>query len=162
MAKPDNLRRPPAFQEYGADLLNLEAVKLMSLGERGLLATMRWCIWANDTLPADPAQLARLLGISEEEVRRNLTEAVLGFFRSAAAKGYGDRLECPELLDQMARLAARREAQVKSAEVTNANRYGNRDGNRRADRLGSEKSRTEKSGKLSAVDQGNTSEKEAA
>jgi hypothetical protein len=35
------LRRPPAFQEYGTDLLSIEAVRLMSLAERCLLATMR-------------------------------------------------------------------------------------------------------------------------
>lgn len=116
----DNKRRPPAFQEYGADLLNLESVKVMTLGERGLLATMRWCIWGNDTLPSDPAQLARVLGLPEADVRENLTEAVQSFF--ATAKGFSERLECPELAAQMLRLQERRDAQSRAADETNAKR----------------------------------------
>lgn len=120
----DNKRRPPAFQEYGADLMAREEIKLMPLAERGLLATMRWYAWTNDTLPSDPALLARLLGLSEDEVRQNLTHAVLGFFRSAAAQGFGDRLECTELVEQMARLLEKRKAQSDGANRTNAKRYG--------------------------------------
>jgi hypothetical protein len=86
MSNSSNLRRAPAFQEYASDLLSMEDIRLMSLGERGLLATMRWYCWANDTLPADPKLMARLLGLDEADVRGNLTEAVLNFF--APAKGF--------------------------------------------------------------------------
>lgn len=103
-------RRPPAFQEYGADLLNLEDVKLMSLAERGLLATMRWTIWANDSLPRDPVHLARVLGLETQDVRAALTDRVLGFFKQAPDNP--DRLICPELATQMRRLVERRDKQA--------------------------------------------------
>lgn len=102
-----DIRRPPAFMEYGSDLLSLETVKLMSLAERGLLASMRWYVWANDSLPSDLQKMARLLGFDAEEVRATLTDAVLSFF--AAAPGAPDRLICPELTAQMKRLMQRRE-----------------------------------------------------
>ena len=103
----NNARRPPAFQEYGSDLLALERVKLMSLAERGLLATMRWHVWSNDTLPADPKLLARLLGLETAEVEAALTERVRAFFQPA--RGDATRLVCPELAGQMARYMERRE-----------------------------------------------------
>jgi CRP-like cAMP-binding protein len=59
-------------------------------------------------------------------VRSNLTPAVMDFF--APAKGYSERLECPELAAQMARLMQRREAQSRAAELTNAQRNANRSG----------------------------------
>src|SRR5687767_7554018 len=96
-ADPDepSIRRPPGFMEYGSDLLGLERVKLMDLAERGLLATMRWYIWSNDTLPADAKVMARLLGLQLAEVEGALTERVLSFF--APAKDGSGRLICPEL-----------------------------------------------------------------
>lgn len=93
--------------EYGSDLLGLERVKLMTLAERGLLATMRWSIWANDSLPTKPKQLALVLGLDHDDVRKNLTPAVLSFFRES--KSEPDRLTCPELVAQMNRLLNRRE-----------------------------------------------------
>jgi uncharacterized protein YdaU (DUF1376 family) len=101
------VRRPPAYSEYGSDLLALEAVRLMSLAERGLLATMRWSAWANDSLPRDPKQLARVLGLAETEVAGALTERVLRFFAPCANDP--ERLHCPELSAQMAKLLQRRE-----------------------------------------------------
>jgi hypothetical protein len=102
-----SIRRPPAFMEYAADLLALEQVKLMTLAERGLLATMRCYIWSNDTLPADPKLMARLLGLEPAEVREALTERVKSFF--TPAPGQPDRLVCPELAAQMVRLMDRRQ-----------------------------------------------------
>jgi hypothetical protein len=99
--------------EYGSDLLALERVKLMTLAERGLLATMRWHLWANDTLPRDPAPMARLLGLEAAEVQAALTDRVLSFF--APAKGAPDRLMCPELAAQMQRLMERRDRMVQGA-----------------------------------------------
>lgn len=105
-------RRPPAYQEYGSDLLAIEAVRLMSLAERGLLATMRWAVWRNDHLPRDPKQLARVLGLDEREVREALTERVLTLFASVPDKP--ERLHSPELSSQMARLLERQDERSSS------------------------------------------------
>lgn len=101
-----NLRPPPAYQEYGGDLLGLERVKLMPLPERGLLATLRWSIWANDSLPRDPGQLARVLGLETQDVRAHLSEAVLSFFAPAVEDA--TRFVCPELAAQKEKLMQRR------------------------------------------------------
>jgi hypothetical protein len=121
MKKPEmSIRRPPGFMEYGSDLLTLERVKLMSLAERGLLATMRWYIWSNDSLPADPKMMARLLGLEPEELRAALTDRVLSFFE--AMKGDPTRLVCPELAAQMTRLLWRRDRQAAGAELARISR----------------------------------------
>ena len=67
---------------------------------------MRWSIWANDSLPRDPAQLARVLGLDPVEVCEALTARVLGFF--APCDDRPERLHCPELSAQMSRLLAYR------------------------------------------------------
>lgn len=103
-------RRPPAFQEYASDLMALERVKLMSLAERGLFATLRWYVWTNDSIPRDPKQIARLLGLDADEVRSALTDRVLSFFDVAGAGT--DRLICGELSGQMKRLVDRRTKQA--------------------------------------------------
>lgn len=108
----DFRRRPPAYQEYGSDLLSLESVREMTLAERGLFVTMRWYAWANDTLPGDADRLAMVLGLREDEVRAALTTRVLGFFRRA--EGAADRLVCPELAAQMKTLMARHEERAAS------------------------------------------------
>jgi hypothetical protein len=78
----------------------------MSLAERGLLATLRWYVWANDTLPRDPTQLARVLGLEEPAAREALTDRVLKFFSPCVDNE--DRLHCPELSAQMEKLRKRR------------------------------------------------------
>jgi len=103
----DGKRQPPAFQEYAADLLALEAIRTMSMAERGLLATMRWACWVNDELPADRRQLARVLGVDLRTLRAHLTRQVCAFF--APKPGDESRLICPELAEQKLRLIARRE-----------------------------------------------------
>lgn len=101
------IRRPPAYQEYGSDMLGLERVKLMALGERGLLWSMRCHCWANDSIPASPPQMARVLGLDEEAVKATLSPGVLSFF--APLPGDQSRLYCPELAAQLSANMARRE-----------------------------------------------------
>ncbi|MBI3045065.1 MAG: hypothetical protein HYY78_19810 [Betaproteobacteria bacterium] len=104
------IRRPPAFQEYGSDLLCLESVRLMSLGERGLLATMRWYVWTNDSLPRDLKDMARVLGLDAHDVETNYTGRVSQFFKSNPDDPL--RLICPELRAQMQRMMERRRKQA--------------------------------------------------
>src|SRR4051794_7969464 len=99
-------RRPPAYQEYGSDLLALEDVRLMSLAERGLLATLRWHLWVNDTAPSDPRQLARVLGVEERGLVEALTPRVLKFFAPCGDRS--ERLHSPELRAYMEKVLKRR------------------------------------------------------
>lgn len=99
-----NLRPPPAFQCYASDLLASECFRLATMAERGLLISMLMQAWVSDSLPENPRDLARLLGVDQESVCDNLCARVLSFF---VADGNG-RLICPELSDQKANLEARR------------------------------------------------------
>jgi hypothetical protein len=103
---PESIRRPPAYQEYGSDLLGLEDIRLMSLAERGLLATLRWYLWANDTAPRDAQHLARVLGLDGREVAAALTERVLRSFEQCTEDA--SRLYSRELSAQMTRIMERR------------------------------------------------------
>lgn len=122
---------------------------MMSLAERGLLWSMRLYCWVNDSVPAEPDAMARVLGLPSEELRAALSERVRGFFEPASDRP--DRLICVALVRQMEKLMQRREAQVKSALDTakkrrqkNFQALGDRDGNRSGDRDGLE-NRTAKS-----------------
>jgi hypothetical protein len=105
------VERPPAYQEYAAAELGAEAVRLMSPGERGLWWSMRAYCWINDSVPLDPAAMARALGFTEAEVIANCTARVLSSFEEADDDK--TRLVCPALVRQMDRLMLRREAQAK-------------------------------------------------
>lgn len=142
--------RPPAFQEYAAQALTAESFRLLSLPERGLLMTMRLYAWCNDSLPADPAQLARALSMQEGEVREHFTASVRSFFEPADDDP--TRLVCAALVRQMERLMQRREAQAKSGRDSAMKRrlkrnpsLGNRDGDRTPVRHGLEYSTAQQS-----------------
>ena len=102
-------RQPPAFQCYASDWLATEGFKLASLAERGLLFTILCQEWVNDSLPSDPASLARLVGLPIEDVKPALTPFVLAFFEKE-----GDRLVCPELRAMKAQYLERREERSRS------------------------------------------------
>jgi uncharacterized protein YdaU (DUF1376 family) len=149
------IRRPPSYPEYGSDLLGLEAIKLSPLSGIGLLVLMRWYAFANDSLPRDPAALAKVLGRDEAEVRANLTERVMSFFR--VDDEHPDRLVCPELAAAMNRIMSAREKQARGADSTNkalrekriqgnAKRNGTRDGKRDASPTLPELQRQEQNG----------------
>ena len=85
-------RDAPAYQEYASDWLANRKWRLMSLGERGLLDTMRKECWVNRSTPSDIVEIAKIFNLNEAEVSKFLTPNVLGFFRHE-----GENLTCPEL-----------------------------------------------------------------
>lgn len=99
-------RDAPAFQEYAASMMARIAYRAMTLAERGLLYTMRLECWVNDSLPAAPDKLARVLGCPAEEVK-NALPAVLVFF--AETEGF---ITSPELDDYKLHLAEVRKRKV--------------------------------------------------
>lgn len=95
-------RDAPAYQEYAASILAQIAFRTMTLQDRGLFCTMRFECWVNIRLPAKEELLAKILGISLQEVTESLP-AVMPFF--VKIDGY---LICPELEDYRAHLAERK------------------------------------------------------
>lgn len=84
-------RRPPAYQEYPAEILARIEFRAMTLTERGLLYTLRLECWVNHALPADPVTLAKILGLDRAEVEGALP-AIMEFFAIENGK-----IVCPEL-----------------------------------------------------------------
>ena len=87
-----NKRPPPAFQEYASDNLANMQIRLMSLEERGLWATLRFECWVNKSIPATIRELSIILNLRESDIERALTNRVLSFFVIEHNTMY-----CPEL-----------------------------------------------------------------
>lgn len=60
----------PAFQFYPKDFLSSSKVMRMSLTERGAYITLLSHCWLDGSLPANVAELARLLGVREPQFAR--------------------------------------------------------------------------------------------
>lgn len=119
-------RKAPAYQEYAATILANKYYRLMSLAERGLLYAMRLECWENQDLPASASELARYLGIHEDEVITAFTDRVKAFFKID-----GNKLTCSELDNYRQylndRKARQREGGKKGAAKTNAKFKGSGD-----------------------------------
>jgi len=98
-------RDAPAYQEYAAAMLSKIPFRLCSLEARGLLFTMRLECWVNGQLPANPHDLAQVLGVPEAEVSRSLP-LVVSFFEVMDGL-----LICPELEDYRQHIAERKRKQ---------------------------------------------------
>lgn len=98
-------REPPAYQEYASSMLAKFEFRNLSLAQRGLLYTMRLECWVNGFLPCNEQQLARVLGITPQEVTSALP-ALKPFFNFT-----GESITSPELDDYKKHLADRREKQ---------------------------------------------------
>jgi hypothetical protein len=92
MTSSTKKRDAPAYQEYASDWLANRKWRLMSLGERGLLDTMRKECWVNRSIPSDILDIAKIFNLNETEVSNCLTSTVLSFFENE-----GCNLTCPEL-----------------------------------------------------------------
>ena len=98
-------RRPPAYQEYAAEMLAQIPFRTMSLQDRGLLFTMRLECWVNKQLPNNPELIAKILSVSLDEVAASL-KAVMPFFKIE-----GEYIICPELKDYQEHLDDRKRRQ---------------------------------------------------
>lgn len=104
-------RKPPAFQEYPADMLALLAFRKMSLQDRGLLYTMRLECWVNQYLPKNPYDLAKILGMPATEVTESLSNVMCLF------KITGENIVSPELEKYRLHLAERKEKQSNGGKI---------------------------------------------
>lgn len=114
-------RKPPAYMEYAATILAQLPFRTMALRDRGLLYTMRLECWVNMQLPGNHNDLARVLGLSVEEVAGSFG-AVMPFFD--LQDGF---IICPELEDYRTHLADQKKKQSQGGKlgsaITNANRH---------------------------------------
>jgi hypothetical protein len=110
-------RRPPAYQEYAADVLASIEYRVMTLAQRGLFDTMRRECWVNRRLPGRHDLLAKVLSVTEQEIDDHLPAVMFHFEES---DGY---IFCPELEDyrkHLAELDARKkEGGRRGAAITN-------------------------------------------
>jgi len=113
-------RKPPAYQEYAATILISLPFRTMTLQDRGLFYTMRLECWVNMRLPDNHNDLAKVLGVSVEEVAKSLG-AVMPFFDL-----HDGFITCPELEDYRLHLADRKMKQSQGGKrgsaITNNNR----------------------------------------
>ena len=87
-------RKAPAYQEYAASMLANKEFRLMSLQERGLLYSLRLECWENKQVPSSQKDLAKYLGIEQQELQSAMTDRVKAMFFIQR-----DSLSCPELDD---------------------------------------------------------------
>lgn len=115
-------RDPPAFQVYAANVLASRRFKLLNARDRGVDYSMRLECWVNRSMPADPAQLAMVLGLSADDVAASLPNVMADF---ALVDG---EIVCPELDAYRAHLDRRNlaisEGASKGAALTNEKRWG--------------------------------------
>ena len=79
----------------------------MSAAERGLLFSMLNAAWVNGSVPADSANLARIVQLDEPTVSAGLTKCVLKWFMGSAEDP--PRLICTELERQRTESIAHRQ-----------------------------------------------------
>lgn len=85
-------RPPPAYQEYATDILASRSYRMMSLSEKGLWDQMRKECWANGSIPSQPSELAKYLGLPLTDVEAALTKNVRSWFEDD-----GETIVSPEL-----------------------------------------------------------------
>lgn len=94
--------------------------RTMSLGDRGLLYTLRLECWVNMRLPNDPINLAKVLGLPVSEVAESLV-AVMSFFQVE-----DDFIISPELENYRKHLADRKQKQSQGGKLGSAKTNQNR------------------------------------
>ncbi|MBU1664278.1 MAG: hypothetical protein KKG92_02620 [Gammaproteobacteria bacterium] len=85
-------RDAPAYQEYAATMLAKVPFRILNMAERGFLYTLRLEMWVNQTLPAETDLLAKVLGVTNDEVA-TLLPAVMAFFSTNDHVIYSQELD---------------------------------------------------------------------
>jgi uncharacterized protein YdaU (DUF1376 family) len=63
----------PYFPFYAANMMSSRSFRLMSLKERGLLITIMMECWINGSVPSDLSDMAKILGLTIDEVKSSYT-----------------------------------------------------------------------------------------
>jgi hypothetical protein len=96
--------------------------KLLNLESRGLLMTLRYFCWDNETFPSDVKELELLLGIPQQQIQDNLHFLIPHFFDTAPQ----DQFEycCPELDAYKASYLLKKEKMSSNGKKGAKARYG--------------------------------------
>jgi uncharacterized protein YdaU (DUF1376 family) len=85
--------KSPAFQIYPKDFLSSSKVRKMSLTEIGAYTVLLLTSWLDGSLPDDPCELARTLGIKEVQFRKMWAGPLGQCFTERHGRLTNDRLE---------------------------------------------------------------------
>lgn len=116
MTRPSENRNAPAYLEYAASMMSRFEYRKLTLEERGLLYTLRLECWVNQSLPADPSDLAKMLGIPVETVSKLLKKLIGAFF--VEIEGV---LQCPEIEGYRLKVQDHRNKQSEGGKKARAN-----------------------------------------
>jgi len=89
----------PFLPFYGRDFYDDDRVACMSYEEQGMYLRLLWHQWVNGSIPEDPAQVARVLGVP------SVPEQVLACFPASDGRRLNSRLQ-----QERSRIAAERDA----------------------------------------------------
>jgi hypothetical protein len=106
-----SMNRPPAYQCYASDLLANERYFQLSASGRGLYQSICLACWVNDTVPAEPKDMAVSLRLNVQEVERELP-AVIATGWVVPSPSNSTRLHVPLLTEQMQRMLGKRVQQA--------------------------------------------------
>ncbi len=100
--------------------------KLLNLESRGLLITLRYFCWDNETFPSDVKELELLLGIPQQQIQDNLHFLIPYFFDTAPQNQF--EYCCPELDAYKTSYLSKREKMSSNGKKGAKARYGDSGG----------------------------------
>ena len=83
----------PYFPFYAANIMSNRAFRLMSLKERGLFITLLIECWVNGSIPSDFVDMAKILGLTFDEVKSAYTNLQSAFFHQQGGQIISHELE---------------------------------------------------------------------
>jgi uncharacterized protein YdaU (DUF1376 family) len=83
----------PYFPFYAANMMSSRSFRLMSLKERGLLITIMMECWINGGVPSDITDMAKILGLTVDDVKFAFTNRQLTFFHKEEGQFISKELE---------------------------------------------------------------------
>jgi len=95
---------------------------LLNLESRGLLITLRYFCWVNETFPSDVKELELLLGIPQQQIQDNLHFLIPHFFDISPQ--YQFEYCCPELDSYKASYLSKKERMSLNGKKGAKARYG--------------------------------------
>ena len=85
-------RLAPAYQIYPSNIMSDINWRTMSLEQRGLMITLQFECWVNDSVPSNPATLAKMILCRNGNLKDLMTKELMSFFMEEDGK-----IVCPEL-----------------------------------------------------------------
>jgi hypothetical protein len=106
---PSDFRRTkaaPGLMIYPSDMLSKREYRMMGADERALLYSITLECWVNGSVPSDPEQLAKIVGLGLDVVRRGFTDNLIYFLDESEGE-----FTMPDVERYRAELTTKREKQ---------------------------------------------------